>query len=291
MSSADSSSLNFSLNPVRDNYAVMGNPLAHSKSPVIHKAFAEQTGQELFYQAIHVPEGLFDLAIKNFAEQGGKGLNITVPFKVDACQLSYHLSPRASLAMAVNTLSFADDGSISGDNTDGVGLVRDVLNNGIIIEGKRILIIGAGGAARGVLGPLNDQLPESIVIANRTVGKAQELALGLNMDSVTACGLEDLERQGVFDLIINGTSSSLKGEMPSLPTSIVSSFTCCYDMAYGDNETVFNLWGKTNGAAITLDGLGMLVEQAAESFYIWRAVRPNTKAVIEMLKKRVKVKE
>jgi len=277
--------LEIHLDPVRDNYAVMGNPIAHSKSPIIHTSFADQTSQPINYQAIHVPEGLFTSAVQQFRELGGKGLNITVPYKLDAYRLCNSLTIRAQAAMAVNTLWFGDEGQISGDNTDGVGLLHDLLNNHIQVQGSKILIIGAGGAVRGILGPLAEQQPESILIANRTVNKAIDLASSMHANNISACGIDTLENKGNFDVIINGTSSGLKGELPPLPTSIISKETCCYDMVYGDTETVFNQWCKKHGASKALDGLGMLVEQAAESFFIWRGVKPTSQQVINMLRK------
>jgi shikimate dehydrogenase len=285
MSSVESSSLEIDLDPGRDNYAVMGNPIAHSKSPIIHTSFAEQTNQLISYQAIHVPEGQFASAVQQFRELSGKGLNITVPYKQDAYHLCNNLTIRAQAAMAVNTLWFGDGGQISGDNTDGVGLLRDLLNNHIQVQGSKILIIGAGGAVRGILGPLSEQQPKSILIANRTLNKAVDLASSIQANNISACGIDTLENKGNFDVIINGTSSGLKGELPPLPTSIISKDTCCYDMVYGDTETVFNQWCKEHGASKALDGLGMLVEQAAESFFIWRGVKPTSLQVINMLRK------
>ncbi len=282
--SIEPAKLKIALDSDRDNYAVMGNPVAHSKSPIIHQTFADQAGQELFYQAIHVPKGQFGEAINQFRTMEGKGLNVTVPFKEEAYKLCDHLSFRSSVAMAVNTIIFSADGGIIGDNTDGVGLSVDLMKNKISLQGRRVLILGAGGAVRGVLGPLCDQRPEQIVIANRTMSKAETLAAHFKGNNVSACDLDKLGNLGAFDVIINGTSSGLNGELPPLPISIVSTDTCCYDMVYGDTETVFNQWAKENGARMTLDGLGMLVEQAAEAFYIWRGVKPETGPVIKMLR-------
>ncbi len=288
MSSADTAILNLVLDSDRDNYAVMGNPVAHSKSPLIHQAFAEQTGQSIHYQAIHVPEGQFEEAVNQFRTMGGKGLNVTVPYKEEAFNLCDHLSSRATVAKAVNTIIFSADGGIIGDNTDGVGITVDLMKNKISLRDRRVLILGAGGAVRGVMGPLCDQRPADIMIANRTVSKAEELVEHFQEESITACGLDELESLGSFDVIINGTSSGLKGELPLLPPSIISTETCCYDMVYGDTETVFYQWAREQGARVTLDGLGMLVEQAAEAFYIWRGVKPKTGQVIDLLRKGVK---
>lgn len=265
----------------------MGNPVAHSKSPQIHTAFAEQTQQTIFYQAILVEEGKFKEAIKEFHGQGGKGLNITVPFKGDAWEVADHRTSKAERARAVNTISF-DDGKIIGDNTDGVGLVRDLTSNhNVSINDKNILILGAGGAVRGILDPLFDGEPDKIVIANRTVSRAQELADTFSdRGDVTACGFEELVGS-TFDIIINGTSASLQGSVPQLPEGLLNANACCYDMMYSMSDTPFVSWAKAQGADKAFDGLGMLVEQAAESFFIWRGIRPETGSVIELVRKGV----
>ena len=271
-----------------DQYAVMGNPIAHSKSPKIHAQFAKQTGQELQYQARLVPEEGFDVAVKEFQQNGGKGLNITIPFKLAAWEYVTERSERAQLAGAVNTIIFRSDSSCYGDNTDGTGMVRDLMqNHGIDLQGKGILVLGAGGAVRGVIGSLLEQQPEKIVIANRTVSKAEELARVFSKSysikgSVMSSGFEELQGQQ-FDLIINGTAASLQGEVPPLPDTVLKSGGSCYDMMYSDQPTAFVKWGKKQGAEKSVDGLGMLVEQAAESFYLWRNVRPDTGSVIEAL--------
>jgi len=268
-----------------DRYAVIGNPIAHSKSPLIHSQFAKQTGQRLNYEAILVDEGGLAQAIGNFQASGGKGLNITVPFKHEAWELMDELSEHAQRAGAVNTILFNPDGRRYGDNTDGIGLVRDILNNhGGRFDNQRILILGAGGAVRGVLGPILKEQPREIVIANRTVDKAVVLAREFAASiPVNACGYSALGSMS-FDLIINGTSASLKGELPPLPMNIISEQSWCYDMMYGDKPTVFMEWARENGAAKYHDGLGMLVEQAAESFYLWRNVMPDTTPVIKLLR-------
>jgi len=276
----------FDFGPNPDRYAVMGNPIAHSKSPQIHAAFAEQTGQSLAYTAILVERGALPQAIGNFQANGGKGLNITVPFKQEAWQLADRLSGRAQLAGAVNTLKFETDGLLYGDNTDGAGLVRDIVHNhGGEITDAEVLMLGAGGAARGVLEPLLEENPDCLVIANRTVDRAVALATEFkSLGNISACGFDDLAGRR-FDLIINATSASLQGELPPLPDGIIDEDGWCYDMMYGAEPTVFLRWAEAHGAKKCLDGLGMLVEQAAESFQIWRGVRPDTRPVIEQLRK------
>ena len=267
-----------------DNYCVMGNPVTHSKSPKIHAAFAEQTGQKIFYQGIFVDKGRFKDAIKEFQDQGGKGLNITVPFKGDAWEVSDQMSHRAKRAAAVNTISFNDEGKIIGDNTDGIGLIRDLTtNHKLSIKDKNILMLGAGGAVRGIMDPLFDELPNRIVIANRTASRAEKLIDTFSdRGDISVCGFDELAG-GNFDIIINGTSSSLQGDIPRLPESLINKNTCCYDLMYSETDTPFVAWAKVHGAGMALDGLGMLVEQAAESFFIWRGVRPETSKVIQML--------
>ncbi|MBE0511257.1 MAG: shikimate dehydrogenase [Chromatiales bacterium] len=268
-----------------DHYAVMGNPIAHSKSPMIHALFAQQTGQTLDYRAILVELGQFNAAVKEFREQGGKGLNVTVPFKRDAWRLVDERSPCASLAGAVNTIQLRADGSLYGDNTDGLGMVRDIRDNlGVNISGKRVLILGAGGAVRGVLGPVLQEKPTELMIANRTPERAQELADAFEEQGhVEGCRFDDLD--GVrFDIIINGTSASLKGEVPPLPEGILRPDAFCYDMMYAAAPTAFMRWAEDEGCEHISDGLGMLVEQAAESFLLWRGVRPDTAPVIKAVR-------
>ena len=274
------------INPSVDNYCVMGNPVAHSKSPQIHTAFAEQTQQNIFYQAIHVDDGKFIAALKEFQAQGGKGLNITVPFKGEAWEISENRSNRAERALAVNTISFDDAGNIIGDNTDGVGLIRDLtINHDISIKDKDILILGAGGAVRGILDPIFDKEPGKVVIANRTISRAEELAdIFSDRVDISTCGFDELAISR-FDIIINGTSASLQGEVPPLPENLLNDNACCYDMMYSMSDTPFVSWAKAQGATKASDGLGMLVEQAAESFFIWRGFRPETRQVIYALRK------
>ena len=268
-----------------DRYAVFGNPIAHSKSPQIHRAFALQTGQSLTYDAVLVPLEGFEIAVTDFFAHGGKGLNITVPFKQKAWAAAQWRSPAAELAGAVNTLYRDDRGRLCGDNTDGPGMVRDILgNHGGMIRGKRVLLLGAGGAVRGVLQPLLEQHPEQLVIANRTLARAQELArLFEHLGPVRGCGFDDLSGE-VFDLVINGTAASLAGELPPLPEGLLETGAWCYDMMYGASPTPFCRWAEQHRASVVLDGLGMLVEQAAESFAIWRGVRPRTQTVIQQVR-------
>jgi shikimate dehydrogenase len=268
-----------------DRYAVMGYPIAHSKSPFIHAAFAQQTGQLIRYEAILVMPGQFAQAVHTFREEGGKGLNITVPFKQEAYQLANVRSTRAEQAGAVNTLWFNAEGQCVGDNTDGVGLIRDLLKNYHgKIEGQRVLILGAGGAVRGILELLLTAKPHCCVIANRTLAKAQALVeLFSRFGRATATTYEDLVDQS-FDLIINGTSASLNGELPPLPCGILTQGGWCYDMMYSNTVTPFMQWAKTQGGSMVVDGLGMLVEQAAEAFYIWRGIMPHTLPVIQQLR-------
>jgi len=269
---------------MRDLYAVMGNPIAHSKSPFIHTQFAVQTKQSLDYKAILVDKNAFPQAVSAFQAKSGRGLNITVPFKEEAWQLVDEKSVMAEKAGAVNTIIVKEDGALLGDNTDGVGIVRDIkLNHGVSLAGKRILILGAGGAVRGVLGPILNEEPDSITIANRTVSRAQALLEIFNVASnIQAKGFDEIT--GKFDVVINGTAASLSGEMPPIPSNCVVD-SICYDMMYAKEDTVFMQWAKQHGASKTLDGLGMLVEQAAESFYLWRDVRPDTQSVIESVRK------
>lgn len=267
-----------------DRYAVFGNPISHSKSPIIHAQFAQQTSQLLSYEAICAPVGKFEETVQTFLAEGGRGLNVTVPFKEDAWAMAEVRSDRAELAGAVNTLYVNDAGQLCGENTDGIGMVRDIQeNHGYKIAGKKVLILGAGGAVRGVIKPVLEQNPQQLVIANRTVSKAETLAdMFAPYGCVSASGFANLE--GPFDLIINGTAASLQGEMPSLPDGMLHSKSWCYDMMYSATQTPFNRWAECHGACQQLDGLGMLVEQAAESFYIWRGVRPETQGLINSLR-------
>lgn len=267
-----------------DQYAVFGNPVEHSKSPRIHTLFARQTMQDMAYGKQHVELSDFIHAVREFIRHGGKGLNITVPFKEQAYALADTLSERAQKAGAVNTLAVQPDGSLYGDNTDGAGLLRDItVNLGWQITGKNILVLGAGGAVRGILAPLMVQQPASVIIANRTVEKAKQLAaLFAAEGNISACGFQDIPQQP-FDIIINGTSASLSGNVPPLPVAAISAQTHCYDMMYGNELTPFLRWAEKMGAGFVADGLGMLVEQAAEAFCLWRGVMPQTEVVINAL--------
>ncbi len=270
-----------------DRYAVMGNPIAHSKSPRIHTLFATQFGHHIEYRAILVEPGHFARAVAEFQAQSGKGLNVTVPFKEEAWALAATRSARAQHAGAVNTLLLDPSGAHYGDNTDGVGLVRDLKGNlGCELAGKRVLLLGAGGAARGVIEPLLGEKPSLLVIANRTRGKAVELARAFReCGRVEGYGLDDLAGQS-FDVIINATAAGLRGEVPALPPGVVQAHSWCYDMMYADEPTAFVRWAQEHGAARAVDGLGMLVEQAAEAFFLWRGVRPATEPVIRVLRQR-----
>ena len=293
------------LNEKMDKYAVVGNPIAQSKSPQIHSYFAQQAGEELMYETLLSPLEDFVGTVKAFREGNGMGLNVTVPFKQEAYELADELSDYAKNAGAVNTLVFRADGSIYGTNTDGVGLVRDLVeNHRSLIQGKRILLLGAGGAVRGVMQPLLMQMPKQIFIANRTPERAIELAadmqkiaaeeasqqasqLGKNSPcELAGGGFEDILDfgNGEFDLIINGTAASLQGIMPPIPESCLASGVHCYDMMYGGRPTAFENWCEDQGAAKVMNGLGMLVEQAAESFSIWRGKMPDTKPVLEAMR-------
>ncbi|MGD8112602.1 shikimate dehydrogenase [Vibrio sp. TRT 17S01] len=267
-----------------DRYAVFGNPIGHSKSPFIHALFARQTNQPLIYSAELAPVGEFSSAAKMFFATGGKGCNVTVPFKEEAYQFATRLTERAQLAGAVNTLKKLDDGDIIGDNTDGEGLVQDLLQHQVPLEGARILLIGAGGAARGVIKPLIDQKPSQIIITNRTLAKAQQLAeLFSPFGKIEAVAMEDITDS--FDVVINSTSASLSGDVPAISNHIFATHTYAYDMMYGSGQTVFNQWALESGAGAAYDGLGMLVGQAAESFMLWRGLRPGTKQVLRELRK------
>lgn len=267
-----------------DRYVVFGNPIGHSKSPAIHRLFAEQTGQAMEYGARLAPlDDFAGNALEFF--QDGLGANVTLPFKEDAFRLCSVLTPRAQRAGAVNMLTRLPDGTLRGDNTDGVGLVRDLLNNaGVTLKGKRILLLGAGGAVRGVVESLLEQQPVSLVIANRTVDKAELLAqIFAGLGPVAASGFDWLEEP--VDVIINATSASLAGDLPPIKSSLIQpGITVCYDMMYGKEPTPFCRWAAEHGAAQALDGFGMLVEQAAEAFTYWRGVTPDSKTVMATLR-------
>ncbi|MFV1997864.1 MAG: shikimate dehydrogenase [Acidiferrobacterales bacterium] len=273
----------------RKFFAVFGNPVGHSKSPQIHTMFAQQFGFDIEYRVIEAPLDGFSEAISTFRDEGASGCNITVPFKQEAWQLADSRSGRAEMAGAVNTFRFEDDGTIFGDNTDGVGLLRDLtLNLDTTLFQKRVLVVGAGGAARGILGPLIEQAPRTLVLANRTLDKAVELAkIFSTIGPIEPCGLNELKGQQ-FELVINGTAASLSGEVPPLPDTIFSDDALAYDLMYASQPTAFMQWAKTRSVAHISDGLGMLVEQAAESFALWLGERPETKAVVRTLREPLK---
>lgn len=268
-----------------DRYAVFGNPIAHSKSPAIHARFAEQTRQDLHYEAILAPLNGFTEAIAEFRACDGKGANVTVPFKEEAFRLCTQLTPRAQRAGAVNTLVFADD-HLLGDNTDGAGLVQDLTTHlGLDLKGLRILLLGAGGAARGALAPLLACQPCSFFIANIFPEVATQLATNVaDLFSVETGNFSDLSGRE-FDLVINATSASLSGENLPLPPGLFAPNSLAYDMMYGKEETLFMAQARQMGAAIVSDGLGMLVEQAAEAFCLWRGIRPDTAPVLTDLRR------
>ncbi|GAB2198241.1 shikimate dehydrogenase [Sessilibacter sp. MAH4] len=267
-----------------DNYAVFGNPIAHSKSPDIHRLFSEQTQQTMSYTKQLVELDEFEKTVTEFASQGGCGLNITVPFKLEAFDFADELTSRAQNAGAVNTLLFKDN-KVIGDNTDGFGLVYDITENlGWSFSGKKVLILGAGGAVRGILQPILEQHPNNVCVANRTASKAVELAEHFSkFGSITGCGFSEIE-DSPFDIIINGTSASISGDLPPLPEKVADNTTHAYDLMYGKEPTVFMKWAASKNCTAIADGLGMLVCQAAESFYLWRGVRPETKPVITYLR-------
>ena len=267
-----------------DRYCVLGNPVAHSRSPAIHAQFAAQSGQDLVYEALLAPLDGFADTVRTFIAAGGKGANVTVPFKEEAFRLCTRRSPRAERAGAVNTLVFAAD-EISGDNTDGAGLVRDIeVNLGFSLAGKRILLLGAGGAARGVIAPLLACQPASLMIANRSADKAQGLAQQFSDLAAVDAGNFAKTVGGSFDVVINATSASLAGEALPLPAGIFAPGSLAYDMMYGKGETPFLALARAQGAAHRADGLGMLVEQAAEAFLVWRGVRPDSAPVLAALR-------
>ncbi len=262
----------------------MGYPVSHSRSPVIHRLFALQTQQSMQYELLQVTPDKLETAIRQFQRTGGKGLNITVPHKSAVAKLVDSMSERAATAGAVNTLSFVD-GEIHGDNTDGIGLLRDlVVNLALNLENQNILVLGAGGATRGILGPLLEMEPASLCIANRTMSKAQALADHFKVyGPVSACRFNAVPQQQPYDLVINATSAGVTGEAPPYPESAVGDQTFCYDLSYGLSPTPFSLWARDQSAARSVMGWGMLVEQAAESFNIWRGVMPDTAPVLKQM--------
>jgi shikimate dehydrogenase len=268
---------------VSERYCVIGNPVAHSKSPAIHAAFARQTGEQLLYERCLAPLDGFAATVRQLVASGYRGANVTVPFKLEAAALADTLSARAAAAGAVNTLSFTDAG-IVGDNTDGAGLVNDIVRNaGVAIGAKRVLLLGAGGAARGAILPLLQQRPQQLVIANRTAATAEALAAQFGGHGVPVTAGEFATLDGRFDIVINATSASLAGAMPALPAALFGLDTLALDMMYAAEPTPFMQFAAAHGAA-TRDGLGMLVEQAAEAFLVWRGVRPETAAILASMR-------
>ena len=269
-----------------DTYTVFGHPIAHSLSPKIHALFAKQTGQSLFYDTTQPERTAFPAALISAFKNGLSGANVTLPFKEQAYEVCDQLSDRAKLAKAVNTVYRSEVGLV-GDNTDGIGLVRDItVNIDQSLTNKRLLILGAGGAVRGVLGPLLSLLPAEITLVNRTMAKAMTLRDEFQrLGDLTVCAAAELQQQTTpYDWIINGTSSGVTGEVPDLPANVITANTYCYDMFYSAQQTAFNQWCQQQGAVHCFDGLGMLVEQAAEAFLLWRGVRPETATVITSLR-------
>lgn len=267
-----------------DRYAVFGHPISHSRSPDIHARFAAQTRQTMEYRAMDVPAEVFETTLRTFIKDQGRGLNCTVPLKEIAFGVCDALSDRAQRSGAVNTIKISENGQLWGDNTDGVGLLRDLTHNlSLTLKEKRILILGAGGATRGIIEPLLEARPQSLWIANRTIERAEQLALDFKaLGQINAMGYMALEGFA-FDLILNATSASLSGALPPLPAGLLAPGGSCYDLAYGKEQTPFVHWGREQGASLSADGIGMLVEQAAEAFHIWRGVFPETRPVIEAL--------
>lgn len=268
-----------------DRYAVIGHPVAHSRSPEIHAAFARQTGQTLTYDKLAAEPDAFAVTVDRFFDDGGAGLNVTLPFKQQASTYAHELSDRAARAGAVNTLARRDDGRIFGDNTDGAGLLVDLVDGlGVTIENSRILILGAGGAVRGVVPVLLGHRPAALRVANRSIDKAQALASDFtDLGSIDACPLDEIS--GGWDLIVNAISAGLHGDMPPLADSLLDDATAVYDMLYAAKPTPFLQWTHARRPDLpTRDGFGMLVEQAAESFALWRGIRPTTAPIIQALR-------
>ena len=267
-----------------DRYAVIGHPIAHSRSPRIHAAFAAAAGQHLAYDRIDAAPEAFEGIVRDFFDDGGRGLNVTLPHKEAAARLADRLTGRARLAGAVNTLARQPDGALLGDNTDGAGLMADLARLGIAVRSARVLVLGAGGATRGILGPLLEAQPATLVVANRTAARATALAaeFAAARGTVLGCGydtLASLVAAGPFDLVIHATSLGLQGEAPPLPPGVVGSGSVAYDLGYGAGDTPFVRWARAQGVTRAEQGLGMLIEQAAESFFLWRGVRPDTAAL------------
>lgn len=273
------------MNATPDRYAVVGFPVGHSWSPFIHGMFAKQTAQSMAYTRLEVAPEKLTGALEEFFETGGRGVNVTLPHKQAACLLTRYRTPRAEIAGAVNTIAQRGDGLL-GDNTDGAGLIADLTCNlSLPLEGTRILVLGAGGAARGVLGPLLGASPAYLEIANRNAARATELAREFaTLGEIRGCGFDAITTTQNFDLILNATAASLQETIPPVPPSALGPTTLCYDMAYGKGDTAFTRWAKSAGAGRAETGWGMLVEQAAESFLLWRGVKPETAPVLEAVK-------
>ena len=267
-----------------DRYGLMGHPVGHSWSPFIHGMFARQSGASLSYKLYDVPADKFRAAALEFFTSGGRGLNVTVPHKRAAAELVNRMTGRAERAGAVNTIVMQSGNELLGDNTDGAGLIADLVTNlGYELADRSVLVLGAGGATRGIVAPLLQSGAASLVIANRTAERAVELASEFaDLGVVSGCGFAQIDPEPV-DLLINATSASLQGEVPPIPPEVIGPRTLCYDMAYGKGDTSFTLWASANGASLAQKGWGMLVEQAAESFNLWRGIRPDTKPVLEAL--------
>jgi shikimate dehydrogenase len=276
------------MNVLPDQYGVVGHPVAHSLSPFIHGLFARETGQQMSYRLYDVRPEEFTAEVHGFFERGGCGLNVTLPHKIAAVEVAHDLTNRAAHAAAVNTLARGKDGRILGDNTDGAGLVRDLCDNhGIVVANQRVLILGAGGATRGVLAPILALEPAAVVIANRTPERAAALAAAFaDLGTTQGVGFRDVG-QDPFDLVVNATSASLSGEIPPFPLTAIGPETICYDLAYGKSANAFLEWARACRCAQALQGWGMLVEQAAESFLVWRGIRPSTARVLAVLRERV----
>ena len=267
-----------------DRYAVVGHPVSHSKSPLIHQLFARQTGQYLAYELLDAAPDAFETAVRGFGAAGGSGLNVTVPHKEAAFALVDEISVAANAAGAVNTISFAG-GKLWGENTDGVGFIRDVtVNQRQPLAERSVLVLGAGGAARGILGPLLAAEPREVVLANRSKDRADRLVAQLESAApLRAVGFAELGPLPAFDVVINATSAGLKGEIPPFPASLLGPKTFCYDLVYSVHDTPFVTWARQHGAGRAVQGWGMLIEQAAESFFIWRGVRPDTRPILKQL--------
>jgi shikimate dehydrogenase len=267
-----------------DRYALVGHPVDHSRSPLIHTLFARQTHQNLTYELIDAEPKDFETAVRGFAAAGGRGVNVTVPHKEAAFALVDETSEPANAAGAVNTISFRG-GRLRGDNTDGVGLIRDLtVNEHVALAGRRVLVLGAGGAARGIVGPLLASQPAELVVANRTKQRADDLVAQFHSPAgVSTAAFDELAKLAPFDVLLNATSAGLKGEAPPFPGSLVGEGSICYDLVYSLKDTPFVAWAREHGAARALQGWGMLIEQAAEAFFIWRGVRPETRPLLQQL--------